>query len=97
MRISDWSSDVCSSDLAFGMKLDAVYRQLDMVEAHYRTIVARRIDDESGGNVDNLEAVIASRLEWRRQASIETAVVVAEGGGVDREERGGGKGVGSTV
>src|SRR3546814_1873559 len=98
MRISDWSSDVCSSDLqdrggrwgrergrsgscrvplrdrqardteevgehrmtvlggdAFGVELDAVDRQLAMAEPHDRAIVARRVDREDGGNVDDLQ------------------------------------------
>src|SRR3546814_17772779 len=39
MRISDWSSDVCSSDLAVG-ELDLVDLRLDVVPLH----VAQRID-----------------------------------------------------
>src|SRR3546814_20588672 len=42
MRISDWSSDVCSSDLA--MLAEGEARHLDLVAAHPVAVAADRID-----------------------------------------------------
>src|SRR3546814_2646631 len=48
---------------AFGVELDAVDRQIGVAETHHRAVVARRVDDEVLGNVDDLEAVVACRLK----------------------------------
>src|SRR3546814_3680824 len=41
MRISDWSADVCSSDLGFGIRLDdAITRERRTLRARYRLVSA---------------------------------------------------------
>src|SRR3546814_17846093 len=44
MRISDWSSDVCSSDLLFGEldRLDEIMRRIEMEQRHEPAIDAHR-------------------------------------------------------
>src|SRR3546814_12597857 len=43
MRISDWSSDVCSSDLLHGRELPAIAQQLD---DPLRNLLDRAIDED---------------------------------------------------
>src|SRR3546814_20140366 len=64
---------------AFGVELDAVDRQLAMAEPHDRAIVARRVDREDGGNVDDLPAVIARRGQRRGQVREQAAAVMTAG------------------
>src|SRR3546814_5185902 len=52
MRISDWSSDVCSSDLASGCFITQFLgRDSDMVEAREAFIFGRGQHDDAGGAV----------------------------------------------
>src|SRR3546814_7905573 len=67
---------------AFGVELDAVDRQIGVAETHHRAVVARRVDDEVLGNVDDLEAVVARRLKGVGQAGEEPAAVVTDGRGL---------------
>src|SRR3546814_14093120 len=59
MRISDWSSDVCSSDL------DALATQLAQIEHAIRP-VATRIE-ELAGDADNAQRVASLRETIRQQ------------------------------
>src|SRR3546814_8379900 len=52
MRISDWSSDVCSSDLAkFGLKADHVGRPVDELSPGERTRAGLALLQARGVNV----------------------------------------------
>src|SRR3546814_19288467 len=48
MRISDWSSDVCSSDLDTADRLIALLAQVDIIEVGFknRALVEARLDDQ---------------------------------------------------
>src|SRR3546814_14271257 len=43
MRISDWSSDVCSSDLSEDRRRSAFFAQIDLVDLERRTLAHRHI------------------------------------------------------
>src|SRR3546814_5041572 len=52
MRISDWSSDVCSSDLCIGVDPYYLTHKAQQIGYHPDVILAgRRINDSMGGHV----------------------------------------------
>src|SRR3546814_14897146 len=86
LRISDWSSDVCSSDLArlFGLREQKILDD--------RLAPAGRADDERMPDVAIVEIEIigriGGRLEQRDRVAPMIARALAHGIGVDRRERG---------
>src|SRR3546814_11824973 len=102
MRISDWSSDVCSSDLfheigehgmtmfcrnAFGMKLHAMNGQAVMAEAHNHRIIAGGVDDEFRRNVLHHKTMVASGGKGGGEPIKKPGPVMAYGRGLRSEER----------
>src|SRR3546814_21195773 len=85
MRISDWSSDVCSSDLLIGGKLHFIVKH---------TLVARaeilRFEDRSDGRIDTVCLASLERIHpqpkrahagWRYLAGSEAPTGTSEDGG----------------
>src|SRR3546814_20258436 len=71
MRISDWSSDVCSSDLVLAQKNLARERQL------YEQKVSARVDYEQA----QAEAAAATAEARRAQVAASAANITRDGGG----------------
>src|SRR3546814_9318316 len=93
MRISDWSSDVCSSDLARRQHILATTRDLFVKRGVHQTGMAQ-IASSSGIAVGqiyrdfaNKEAIIAAiceadLAEWLEEETLETAVAVGDREGI---------------
>src|SRR3546814_7920328 len=82
MRISDWSSNVCSSDLAVGVA--AIVVAVAVVVAV--TVVVRRGDDRAERQADY------ARADGNGGGVVLVAVIVAGHRRAGADERGGGKG-----
>src|SRR3546814_6635260 len=67
MRISDWSSDVCSSDLRDAERLDQqiVDRQLDPASAERRVEIAAQLEQRIEPDIDR-QIDVRDRSEERR-------------------------------
>src|SRR3546814_17227398 len=52
MRISDWSSDVCSSDLAAAAILGAIEREISGADQHFRGSPVTRADRDADRGTD---------------------------------------------
>src|SRR3546814_12476041 len=61
MRISDWSSDVCSSDLEIAERLE--HRDLQAVVAHHAADLLRRPVEGEEVGLEDLDAVEARRRD----------------------------------
>src|SRR3546814_15965028 len=67
MRISDWSSDVCSSDLLVGRSHDAVDAVADDAErVDIEAAVGLVEDGEAGGDEAHLDDLVALLLAARK-------------------------------
>src|SRR3546814_6087932 len=62
MRISDWSSDVCSSDLAFGVQLHA---EPAMAGGRCRPQIDDDVEDAAAGDADQLGFGVGGALEMQ--------------------------------
>src|SRR3546814_13560250 len=68
MRISDWSSDVCSSDLAHGDRAGVAMHDLDVLDRH-----AERVGDELGeGRLVALAVAVRAGEDGDRAGRVET-------------------------
>src|SRR3546814_14602190 len=85
MRISDWSSDVCSSDLPAGLAPDASValwpdRYLTAPEGLTERVVQRSDDPQASDRM--LEHIVRPRLDLFRPANPNgAAMILAPGGG----------------
>src|SRR3546814_2456680 len=72
MRISDWSSDVCSSDLAGSDPLDLVRREIERWRNHFADLdaAAELLADELRLGAGDLYGAVAERLRVKHQLSI---------------------------
>src|SRR3546814_7095642 len=64
MRISDWSSDVCSSDLRLDRVIDAAVRDLDHLVGRGRR---QRIDDMRRAQLLRQRALVRNRIDRRSE------------------------------
>src|SRR3546814_6584137 len=71
MRISDWSSDVCSSDLGSD-PLDLVRREIERWRNHFADLdaAAELLADELRLGAGDLYGAVAERLRVKHQLSI---------------------------
>src|SRR3546814_21002295 len=61
MRISDWSSDVCSSDLELGVLRQHAHAER-LLPAVAAALAHQRVDEHALGRVDHLAAFAAAAL-----------------------------------
>src|SRR3546814_11974048 len=81
MRISDWSSDVCSSDLVLAFQQDAAATDRQRAEPHHgrrrdrlaRTALADQADDLAGHHVEAEAAHGMGAVATLRQGDAEVA------------------------
>src|SRR3546814_1828094 len=82
MRISDWSSDVCSSDLAAGLSLQADRADGRVLRSRFRARTDASRDAEPWHILrkiyDRLHRGIPGELVQRREACIRTPRLFAE-------------------
>src|SRR3546814_4367359 len=70
MRISDWSSDVCSSDLAAGFFVSGFF-------ADSSALIANGVDNLSGTAVYALSLVALTRGQtWKTRAAVASGVML---------------------
>src|SRR3546814_4454136 len=67
MRISDWSSDVCSSDLKNSTQEEFFHTFNALVDHHRQVIISA---DRSPSNLEGIEERIRTRLGWGLVADI---------------------------
>src|SRR3546814_14431036 len=99
MRISDWSSDVCSSDLVARIGFGIAHRQrlLDQVGEGYAAVVAgeqpgqraRQHPADVGQDVAGVQQVAQGLDDWQASAhrSLVAELAAAVGGGADGLDR----------
>src|SRR3546814_11261062 len=71
MRISDWSSDVCSSDLRLHKELQAARSQIDLLRQNTSTL--KRSDEISRSANQSLQQTITERDEEISQLRADVA------------------------
>src|SRR3546814_14833863 len=74
MRISDWSSDVCSSDLAFGHLLARNFAAIDAERGRDRFDHARRFGVGNGRARARLVAIIAGARFLSQPAGLDAGI-----------------------
>src|SRR3546814_16167570 len=67
MRISDWSSDVCSSDLPGGQSEDFLFRGIDVRQDNVDRIRSFRQEHQRLCGAGRLQHVIAARPQELRE------------------------------
>src|SRR3546814_14997646 len=82
MRISDWSSDVCSSDEANAMVVDADIAWVDMQQARYAGEAAAR-----GTRLKWLSTIFAGLDTFPLPLLAERGVIVTNGNGLNAHTR----------
>src|SRR3546814_8159647 len=79
MRMSDWSSDVCSSDLGFGLEHAAVEIADDTFEGFADVVGLAAVDEGQGDGAalgaveDDVVHLLGQRVPRRLEAEIELA------------------------
>src|SRR3546814_10840187 len=74
MRISDWSSDVCSSDL-FGISHRTAQRMTSALEDNFANVVV--VEDDDRRRRWRIQSPIPERLQPRQENTIEALEIAA--------------------
>src|SRR3546814_8787796 len=84
MRISDWSSDVCSSDLDLAVVLIAIQSVVDLVDHHRRDpiVISRTVHPDPQRGVPTFAAGLGVWNGWREHRH--SAATAAKRAGVLR-------------